>query len=96
MKMTKIALAGFAATLISSVALAQQPQTGTVTQINRLSGIITIQQIQGGTVGASSGAAAQEFKVQGALLETLHAGDKVVFSATETGGTKTITKIEKQ
>ena len=96
MKMTKIALAGFAATLVSSVALAQQPQTGTITQINRISGTVAIQQTQSGTVGASSGAAAQEFKVQGASLDTLHAGDKVTFSATETGGTRTITKLEKQ
>jgi hypothetical protein len=96
MKMTKIALAGFAATLISSAALAQQPQTGTVTQINRISGTIAIQQAEGGTVGASSGAAAQEFKVQGSLLDTLHAGDKVTFSATGTSGTRTITKLEKQ
>ena len=95
MKMTKIALAGLAAILISSAALAQQPQTGTVTQINRISGTIAIQQTQSGTVGASSGAA-QEFKVQGTLLDTLHAGDKVTFSATETGGTRTITKLEKQ
>ena len=30
------------------------------------------------------------------MLTTLHAGDKVTFSVSETGGTKTITKIEKQ
>ena len=30
------------------------------------------------------------------MLNTLHAGDKVTFSVSETGGTKTITKIEKQ
>ena len=97
MRMAKIVLAGAAAlTLIGSVALAQQALTGTVTQINRISGTIAIQQTQSGTVGASSGGAAQEFKVQGTLLETLHAGDKVTFSATETGGTKTITKLEKQ
>jgi len=97
MRMAKIVLAGAAAlTLIGSAALAQQALTGTVTQINRISGTIAIQQTQSGTVGASSGGAAQEFKVQGTLLETLHAGDKVTFSATETGGTKTITKLEKQ
>ena len=95
--MKKIVLAGSAAlALVSSVALAQQALTGTVTQINRISGTIVIQQTQGGTVGASSGGAAQEFKVQGPSLDTLHAGDKVTFSATDTGGTKTITKLEKQ
>jgi hypothetical protein len=97
MKMAKIVLAGVAAlTIISSAALAQQALTGTVTQINRINGTIAIQQAQSGTVGASSGGAAQEFKIQGSLLETLHAGDKVTFSATDTGGTKTITKLEKQ
>jgi len=30
------------------------------------------------------------------LLETLHAGDKVNFSATESGGVKTITTLKKQ
>jgi hypothetical protein len=29
-------------------------------------------------------------------LDTLHAGDTVSFSATETGGVKTITKLQKQ
>jgi hypothetical protein len=29
-------------------------------------------------------------------LDTLHAGDKVTFSVSESGGKKTITKLEKQ
>ena len=41
-------------------------------------------------------AAAEEFKTQnGAMLDTIHAGDKVTFSVTGTGNTKTITKFEK-
>jgi hypothetical protein len=35
--------------------------------------------------------------VQGGVsLEALHAGDKVGFTATDTGATRTITKIQKQ
>jgi hypothetical protein len=49
-----------------------------------------------GTVGANTGGATEQYKVQGGLLTTLHAGDKVSFSVSETGGTKTITKLEKQ
>jgi Cu/Ag efflux protein CusF len=97
MKMAKIALAGSAALmLIGSAAWAEQALTGTVTQINRINGTIAIQQTQSGTVGASSGGAAEQFKAQESQLSSLHAGDKVTFSASEAGGTKTITKIEKQ
>jgi hypothetical protein len=34
--------------------------------------------------------------VQAGMLTSVHAGDKVTFSVSETGGTKTITKIEKR
>ena len=98
MNKAKILLAGSAALIaVSSAALAQQALTGTVTKIDRISGTVAIRQSQSGTVGASSGSTAEEsFKVQGALPETLHAGDRVTYSATETGGTKTITKLERQ
>lgn len=96
MKLAKMVLAGSMLTVISSVALAQQALTGTVTTIDRISGTIAIQQTQSGTVGANTGGATEQFKVQGALLNTLHAGDKVTFSVSEAGGTKTITKLEKQ
>ena len=83
--------------VISSVSLAQQaPLTGTVTTVDRISGTVTIQQAQSGTVGASAGAAGEQYKVQAGMLTTLHAGDKVSFSVSEAGGTKTITKLEKQ
>ncbi|MGB9117772.1 copper-binding protein [Bradyrhizobium sp.] len=98
MKIAKIILAG-ATTLciIGSGALAQQARTGTVTKIDRIHGTVAIQQTQSGTVGANTGGAAEEFKVQNGLsLDTLHAGDKVTFSATETGGSKTITRLQKQ
>jgi Cu/Ag efflux protein CusF len=98
MKIARILSAGTVAlTILSSAALAQQPLTGMITGINRINGTIAIQRTQSGTVGANTGGAAEEFKVQSGLsLEDLHAGDKVSFATTETGGTKTVTKIQKQ
>jgi Cu/Ag efflux protein CusF len=99
MKIAKILSAGIAAlTILSTGALAQQAQTGTITGINRLNDTIAIKQTQNGTVGANTGGASEEFKVQkGQSLEDLHAGDKVTFSVTtETGGNRTITKLQRQ
>ena len=98
MKIARIMLACTAViTVISSAVLAQQAHTGTITKIDRIHGTVAIQQTQNGTVGANTGGAAEEFKIQNGLsLEALHAGDKVTFSATETGGSKTITKLQKQ
>ena len=106
MKMAKIMLAGLAALALSSAASAQQAMTGTVTRIDRTDGMIAIQlhrtSTQNGTVGANSGAAktdgpAEELKtrIQGNLLNILHAGDRVKFTLTEAGGTKTITNVER-
>jgi hypothetical protein len=99
-KIAKIILAGTAAlTIISSAALAQQEQelTGTLTKVDRINGVVAIRQTQNGTVGANTGGAAEEFKAQAGLsLDPWHAGDKVTYSATETGGVKTITKLQKQ
>jgi Cu/Ag efflux protein CusF len=76
-------------------AMAQQTIEGMITGINRLNGTIAIQQTQSGTVGANT--AAEEFKVQDAsLLEPLHAGDRVTYSVTESGGVKTISKLQRQ
>jgi hypothetical protein len=107
MKTVKIMLAGLAALTFASAASAQQAMTGTVTRIDRLDGVIAIQlqktPTQSGTVGANSGAAktdgpAEELKtkIQGNLLNVLHAGDRVKFSLTEAGGTKTISNVERQ
>jgi len=97
MKIAKIILAGAAAlTIISSATLAQQALTGTLTKVDRINRTVAIQQMQSGTTGANTGAA-EEFKAQDGLsLDTLHAGDKVTFSASEAGGTKTITKFQAQ
>ena len=99
MRMAKTTLAGCAIlAIVGSAALAQQAITakGMITKIDRTTGTIAIQRTQEGTVGANSGGAAEEFKLQGASLDAWHAGDKVSFTATEAGGSKTITKIEKQ
>lgn len=99
MKLIKTFLAGSVLTVIGSVALAQEALTGTVTMLNRITGTITIQLTKSDTESATVGAAggtAELFKVQAGMLTSVHAGDKVTFSVSETGGTKTITKIEKR
>jgi Cu/Ag efflux protein CusF len=99
MKLAKTMIAGAATlTILSSSTFAQQAQTGTVTRIDRLNSTVAIQQVPSGTVGAGSGGGAvEEFKVQsGASLDAVHAGDRVSFSATGSGATKTITKLERQ
>jgi Cu/Ag efflux protein CusF len=98
LKIAKVILAGATAlSLVSSAVFAQQSQTGIVTKVDRINGIVAIQQTQSGTSGANTGGASQDFKAQAGLaLDTVHAGDKVTFSATETGGVKTITKVQKQ
>jgi hypothetical protein len=96
MKIATIILAGTAAlAIVGSAALAQQALTGMVTKIDRINGIIAIQQTQSGTTGANGRRCRKQ--AQGGLsLDALHAGDRVTFSATEPGGIKTITKFQKQ
>ena len=96
-KIAKVILAGTAIlAIISSAALAQQVLTGKITKVDRIHGTVTIQQTQSATTGANTGGA-EEFKIQkGLSLDTLHAGDTITFSATETGGIKTITKLQPQ
>jgi Cu/Ag efflux protein CusF len=98
MKIAGVIMAATAAlSIIGTSALAQQARTGMVTRIDRISGTVSIKDIPDGTVGANTGAAAEEFRVQdGARLNALHAGDRVTFTVTETAGTKTITKIDRQ
>jgi hypothetical protein len=98
MRLSRIILAGAAAlTIVGSAALAQEPLTGVVTKLDRLHGSLAIERTPTGTTGASAGGAVEEFKVpEGLSLENLHAGDRITFSMTHTGGIKTITKFEKQ
>jgi Cu/Ag efflux protein CusF len=98
MRIAKIALtSAMAIGICMPVAVAQQTIDGMITKIDRLNGTIAIQQMQSGTVGTSSAPPAEEFKVQdGSLLEPVHAGDQVTYSVTESGGVKTITKLQRQ
>jgi hypothetical protein len=98
MKIAKVVLVGAAAFVaVSSGALAQQTHTGTITQLNRLNNTVAIRQTQNGTVGANTGGSAEEFKVgSGISLETLHAGDNVNYTVNESGGSKTITKLDRR
>src|SRR5665213_3173219 len=97
MNRAKMMLAGAMLAGVPSMALAQQSLKGTVVTIDRLDGLIGIRQTQSGTVGAAGGGATdQQYKAPEGLLETVHAGDKVTFSASEVGGKKTTTKIELQ
>jgi Cu/Ag efflux protein CusF len=97
-RITKLILtSAVAIAVMSSGAWAQQAQTGSITKVDEANGKITIQQTQGGTVGATTGGAAEDFKIQdGLMFNALKAGDKVAFTASEIGGVKTITKLEKQ
>jgi Cu/Ag efflux protein CusF len=97
MNLAKMMLAGALLAAVPAVALAQQSLTGTVIGIDRLSGTIGIQQTQSGTVGTGGGGATeQEYKAPEGMLENVHAGDKITFSASEIGGKKTITKIDQK
>jgi Cu/Ag efflux protein CusF len=96
MKIAKVVVAGAALALLGPVAIAQQSMTGTISKVDEANGKVAIQQSQSGTVGANS-TAAQEFKVQdGLLFNAIKPGDKVTFTVSETGGVKTITKLDKQ
>jgi Cu/Ag efflux protein CusF len=99
MKTATIALAaGAILAMVGSAAWAQQaaPATGLITKIDRTTGVIVIQRTESGTVGANTSGAGEQFKLQSGSLEPWHAGDRVSYTATEIGGVKTITKIEKQ
>lgn len=97
MKIAKSICAAAALAFIGSAASAQDAKTGMVTQIDRLNSTIAIQQAQDGTVGAGGGGGTvKQYRVQGASLEALHAGDQVSFSAAQSGGVDTITRIEKK
>jgi Cu/Ag efflux protein CusF len=98
MTKSRLAILGAAAlTLLSASALAQQSRLGTVTRLDEANGTIAIAAAQGGTVGSGAAANSEEFKAQdGLLFNALKEGDRVSFTVEETGGVKTITKLEKQ
>ncbi|EJN11094.1 hypothetical protein PMI42_05613 [Bradyrhizobium sp. YR681] len=96
---TRSILAGAAVlSMLASSAFADD-MTGMVTRIDRLNSTISIQQTQKGTVGSSAGGAGalQEYKAKDAvMLDAVHAGDRVTYSATDNNGTGTLTKLQKQ
>ena len=97
-KFAKIVIAGTATLVLAAGTVsAQENQTGQVTKVNRLDNTVAIRPVQSGTVGANTAGAEQEFKVKdGVSLEDLHAGNRITYSVTETGGTKTLTKFKVQ
>jgi hypothetical protein len=101
MKTTGIMITVAAIAFCGSVSAQQQDMAGTITGINRLTGTVAITPTQSGTVGSnapsSAPAPSEEFKVKdGALLDAVHAGDRVTYTVAETGGVKTITKLDRQ
>jgi Cu/Ag efflux protein CusF len=97
MQIAKNILASVAALFIVCSGATAQSLTGTVIKVDEANGKLAIEQTQTGTVGASTGRAAEEFKVQdGLMFNALQPGDKIIFTTTEMGGVKTITKLERQ
>ncbi|AWL94751.1 MULTISPECIES: copper-binding protein [Bradyrhizobium] len=96
---TRFIFAGAAALSMLATSALADDMTGMVMRIDRLNGTISIQQTQKGTVGGSAGGAGalQEYKTKdAAMLEAVHAGDRVNYSATDNNGTGTLTKLQKQ
>ncbi|MBR0915326.1 copper-binding protein [Bradyrhizobium japonicum] len=96
---TKYIFAGAAALGMLATSALAGDMTGMVTRIDRLNSTISIQQAQKGTVGGSAGGAGavQEYKAKdAAMLDAVHAGDRVTYSATDNNGTGTLTKLQKQ
>ena len=97
MRIAKTLLGAAAVSVCISAVAAEQSAKGMITGINRLNGTIAIEPIRDGTVGQGGGGAAEEFRVQnGAMLDAVHAGDRVTYVVAENGGVRTITKLEKQ
>jgi hypothetical protein len=101
MKIANTILVGTTVLAICTSALRAQQQggAGIITGINRLTLAVSIEPLQSGTVGSSAASAgpAEEFKAKdAAMLEAVHAGDRVTFSLSENAGAKTLEKLEKQ
>lgn len=96
---TRFIFAGAAALSMLATSALADDMTGMIMRIDRLNGTISIQQTQKGTVGGSAGGAGalQEYKTKdAAMLDAVHAGDKVNYAATDNNGTGTLTKLQKQ
>jgi hypothetical protein len=96
---TRFIYAGAAALSMLVTGAFADDMTGMVTRIDRLNNTISIQEMQKGTVGGSAAGAGalQEYKAKdAAMLDAVHAGDRVSYSATNNNGTGTLTKLQKQ
>lgn len=96
---TRFVFAGAAVIGMFATSAFADDMTGMITRIDRLNNTISIQQTQKGTVGGSAGGAGalQQFKAKdAAMLDAVHAGDRVTYSATDTNGSGTLTKLQKQ
>ncbi|QAU45753.1 copper-binding protein [Bradyrhizobium guangzhouense] len=92
-------LASAAAITVLTTSAFADDMTGMVTSINRLNNTISIQEMQKGTVGGSAGGAGalQQYKAKdAAMLDAVHAGDRVTYTATDMDGSSTLTKLQKQ
>lgn len=96
MRVQQIILAGSMAVAIGGTAPAWADQTfsGLVTVVDRTTGEIVVKREEGGTVGSSGAAVAEKFKLRDGIPESLHAGEKVTISYTESNGLKTATKVD--
>ena len=93
----KLLLAGTATVILLGSAVQADDLKGQVTKVNRLNNTIAVRPIQDGTVGANTAGAEQEFRVKdGVSLEELHAGNRITYTVTDQGGTKTVTGFKKQ
>lgn len=91
-----ISVCALTVVLTMSAASAQQAIHGVVTGIDEPGGTISVQQTTSGTVAASGAASADSYKVKdGLLFNAVHLGDRVSISVETFGGTKTITKLDK-
>jgi hypothetical protein len=93
MKIAKFVLIG--TTIVMASAASAQELTGMLTMIDRVDHNVAIQRTQNGTVGASTGAIDVLKVPTNVSLEPVHVGDNVTYGVTETGGVKSVTKLEK-
>ena len=72
---------------------AQAGTQGMVDMVNRLDGTIGLVKPSTGD-DAAKDATFEEFKIAKSMLDDVHAGDVVTYTATDNNGTKTITKLD--
>jgi hypothetical protein len=95
MRLRQIMMAGsMAIAVVAGPARADQTFSGLVTVVDRTTGEIVVKRDDGGTVGSGAAAVTEKFKMRDGIPESLHAGEKVTISYTESGGVKTATKVD--